>query len=248
MLLRSFKKCLFTQRKRLVLPDGIDVSGIQFTSDQHFFHANIILKGYCPGRKFRTVEEMNEAIVKAYNERVGGSDTVIFLGDYFWRGRGGHPGIVGQPNVGERFREMCRYTERLNGRKYLIRGNHDKFNDQQYIEAGFLGVGEIATLHSSDGEIVLIHNPVDVADAYAVSVGNETRLPSRSSEIDGDETFAKIARLIQGRYLCGHVHQLWRKCGNFVNVGIDAWDGNPVRFGDAVREFDDDDRNFREER
>jgi len=30
------------------------------------------------------------------------------------------------------------------------------------------------------------------------------------------------------KWLCGHVHNMWKKSGNCVNVGVDVWDFNPV--------------------
>ena len=31
-----------------------------------------------------------------------------------------------------------------------------------------------------------------------------------------------------GWLLCGHVHQSWRQRGRMINVGVDAWGGQPV--------------------
>jgi calcineurin-like phosphoesterase family protein len=33
---------------------------------------------------------------------------------------------------------------------------------------------------------------------------------------------------IGGWLLCGHVHEKWRQRSRQINVGIDAWGGNPV--------------------
>lgn len=76
-----------------------------FTADTHFGHANIIR--FCD-RPFSTVEEMDETIIKRWNDKVNESDTVFILGDMFFR----------STNV------EC-VLLRLKGRKRLIIGNHD---------------------------------------------------------------------------------------------------------------------------
>lgn len=85
-----------------------------FTSDTHFDHVNITgpkvsqwESGY---RNFDTTEEMNEVLIKNWNEKIGPFDTVYHLGDVSF----------GTP-------ERCRWhLSRLNGIKHLILGNHDK--------------------------------------------------------------------------------------------------------------------------
>ena len=76
-----------------------------FTSDSHFGHRNII--GYC-NRPFKSVEEMDEAMISKWNATVGMEDEVFHLGD-FAMGKTAAPTIL----------------NRLNGRKHLIWGNHD---------------------------------------------------------------------------------------------------------------------------
>ena len=49
-----------------------------FTGDQHFGHDNI--RGFC-ARPFETVEEMDTALIDAWNSVVGIEDTVYHLGD-----------------------------------------------------------------------------------------------------------------------------------------------------------------------
>jgi calcineurin-like phosphoesterase family protein len=78
---------------------------IFFTSDHHFDHANIIK--YC-NRPFLSVDEMNEEIVKRWNQVVDANDTVYYLGD-FSLGKG----------------SVEKFVPRLNGEKYLVMGNHD---------------------------------------------------------------------------------------------------------------------------
>lgn len=79
-----------------------------FISDTHFDHANIIRY---TKRPFRNVEEMNNVLVQNWNNRVKEGDIVFFLGDLgFDRGH----------------RPISYWTDKLNGKIYLLRGNHDK--------------------------------------------------------------------------------------------------------------------------
>lgn len=80
------------------------MSNYFFTADTHFNHFNIMR--YCE-RPFGSLEEMNEAIIENWNKIVTHKDYIYHLGDF---------------GLGD-----CRSIfNRLNGRKYLIKGNHDR--------------------------------------------------------------------------------------------------------------------------
>lgn len=82
---------------------------VYFTSDTHFGHAKII--EYCR-RPFASVDEMDEAMIRSWNEVVGEGDDVWHLGDFAAYRDGRLDGIFW----------------RLNGRKRLVIGNHDEEN------------------------------------------------------------------------------------------------------------------------
>lgn len=83
---------------------------IWYTSDTHFGHTNIIK--YC-NRPFRNTHEMNEALISNWNEKVRPEDEVWHLGDFAF-------------GKGADFERIKVIFNRLNGRKNLILGNHDK--------------------------------------------------------------------------------------------------------------------------
>lgn len=87
---------------------------IFFTSDLHLGHANIIK--YCD-RPFSSVEEMDEALIRNWNDKITDSDDVYILGDFAFHG--------GVAKAG-----------RLKGRKHLVIGNHDLRWLKAYREAG----------------------------------------------------------------------------------------------------------------
>ena len=60
-----------------------DGNKVFFTSDTHFYHANII--NFCK-RPFANVETMNEALIENWNAVVGVDDIVFHLGDFCFGG------------------------------------------------------------------------------------------------------------------------------------------------------------------
>jgi calcineurin-like phosphoesterase family protein len=86
-------------------------------SDTHFGHAGVTKFLREDGTKLRpwdSAEEMDEAMVAAWNERVRPNDKVYHLGDV----------VIN--------RRALPILSRLNGDKVLIRGNHDIFKDEDY--------------------------------------------------------------------------------------------------------------------
>lgn len=78
-----------------------------FTSDNHFGHKNILK---FENRPFSTVEEMDEYMIKQWNNKVSNNDIVYILGDFSFYNK----------------IKTNEILEMLNGKKILITGNHDK--------------------------------------------------------------------------------------------------------------------------
>jgi calcineurin-like phosphoesterase family protein len=92
-------------------------------SDTHFGHTNSWEKFKLPNgdplRPFTSTEEMDETMVERWNAKVGPHDTVYMLGDV----------VIN--------RKSLHHVNRLNGKKRLVRGNHDIFKDTDYRDVGF---------------------------------------------------------------------------------------------------------------
>lgn len=87
------------------------MSSIFFTADTHFGHAKSLSFLKPDGellRPFASCEEMDETMVENWNLVVGKHDTIYHLGDV----------VIPRPSL--------KILDRLNGRKILIRGNHDQ--------------------------------------------------------------------------------------------------------------------------
>ena len=110
-------------------------------SDTHFGHAGVCRfmrnDGVTKLRPWDSAEEMDEAMVKAWNERVRPNDKVYHLGDV----------VIN--------RKSLNIMRRLNGDKVLIRGNHDIFKDEEYRQH----FRELRAYHVMNG-MILSHIPL----------------------------------------------------------------------------------------
>jgi calcineurin-like phosphoesterase family protein len=109
---------------------------IFFISDTHFNHKKIIDLAY--RKDFESIEEMNEKIVENWNSVVKRNDRVYHLGDFG-------------------FHNYNSILERLNGRIFLILGNHDHVNIQN--QRKFEWVGTYKKMKIGEQYIVLCHYP-----------------------------------------------------------------------------------------
>lgn len=118
-----------------------------YTSDLHFSHRRII---EYENRPFDSIDEMDEALIKRWNSKVKAGDEVYILGDFgFCKGK------------------RANYLlDRLNGRKYLIKGNHDNYflNDKDFDKSKFEWVRDYATVKDNGHVICMFHYPIAVWD------------------------------------------------------------------------------------
>lgn len=106
-----------------------------FTADTHFGdHRTINIWR----RPFASTAEMDEVLLRRWNEMVGPEDEVWHLGD-FARRPADVAGLLG----------------RLNGRKHLLRGNNDP--DATLAAEGWASTGDYAELELDGHRLVLCH-------------------------------------------------------------------------------------------
>lgn len=110
---------------------------VYFTSDTHFGHARIIELVHRP---FASVEEMDEVLVRNWNERVKPEDTVYHLGD-----------VALGPK--KRQREIL---AALSGRKILILGSHD-WDTAFLADCGFKEQYPCLTVQVRGAPVHLVH-------------------------------------------------------------------------------------------
>lgn len=170
-----------------------------FVSDTHWGHTNIIK--YCD-RPFETIEEMNETLIRNWNDRVKSEDDVYHLGDV----------CLGK------IEESVKILSRLNGKKHLVAGNHDKKNR---FKPEFIGQWEwIKDYHELEfgKQLVVLHH-------YSHRVWNKSHHGSFS--------------------LCGHSHGSLKATlpttldqGKCLDVGVDVHNFAPISYGQVKRIMD----------
>lgn len=114
-------------------------------ADHHFGHTNILTFTREDGtrlRPFASVEEHDETIIANHNALVAPQDRVYILGDLAMR-----RGAI--PTVG-----------RLNGRKVLVKGNHDIFKMKEYAPYFDDLRAYVVQLDQQKNKIILSHIPI----------------------------------------------------------------------------------------
>ena len=115
-------------------------ANVWFTSDTHFCHENIIK--YCC-RPFANATEMNEELIRRWNETVPEDGIVFHLGDF----------CMGKT------RDWNDILYRLHGKIYLILGNHDMKRFREGFASRFEHVAEQMTIRVGSQGVILNHNP-----------------------------------------------------------------------------------------
>ena len=114
-----------------------------YIADSHFFHGALNTK--MDRRGFESVEAMNEYMLRQWNRKVRKNDEVVILGDLSWG----------------KAEETNELLERLNGRLYLIQGNHDRFLKNKDYNAGrFVWIKPYEELQDNKRKVILCHYPI----------------------------------------------------------------------------------------
>lgn len=115
---------------------------IFFTSDTHFYHTNVIKHS---SRPFKDIENMNRALIENWNSTVTDNDEIFILGDVTLKGTSYANKIL----------------SRLNGQKYLVKGNHDRFAEQQsFDKSSLIWIKDYYELRCKDMLFILFHYPI----------------------------------------------------------------------------------------
>lgn len=106
-------------------------------SDTHFSHANIIR--YC-NRPYTNVEAMNDDMIMKWNSIISPEDRVIHNGDFSFA-KDGDIDIFNN----------------LNGRKILVKGNHDK----RIMKFEWESIHDILEFTLNDKRVIMCHYPLE---------------------------------------------------------------------------------------
>jgi calcineurin-like phosphoesterase family protein len=113
----------------------------------HFFHENILKFGQRD--EFKNLDEMHSHMIREWNKVVGKKDLVYIVGDFSFGG----------------YEESKSMLNRLNGKKILIMGNHDRkskrhISRKEFMDMGFTEVMDEDVIKLSNGmHVYLKHYP-----------------------------------------------------------------------------------------
>jgi calcineurin-like phosphoesterase family protein len=174
------------------------------TSDTHFGHARIIA---LTGRPFATVHEMDEEMVARWNAIIDPTDAVLHLGDL----------ALG------RIADSLPITGRLNGRKFLIPGNHDRVSTATQTHAA---IERFTPLYEEQGWTILPEIVDGVRHGHPLRASH---YPYRGDTLDTDR-LVKRRPVDDGTPLIhGHTHARDHGAdGIQFHVGVDAYNFTPV--------------------
>jgi calcineurin-like phosphoesterase family protein len=97
-------------------------------------------------RPFENINEMNEALITNWNALVSKVDEIYILGDFLYKDSGIHAN---------------EFLKRLKGKKYLIKGNHEKYLTSGNFDASaFEWVKDYHVLNYKDARFILFHYPI----------------------------------------------------------------------------------------
>ncbi len=174
-----------------------------FYSDPHFGHRGALR--HCE-RPFDSIEEQTEELIRRYNVVVRPNDYVLWLGDCFFCS----------------LEDAKRIMARLNGRKGLCMGNHDK-SKTWMLAAGFDFAVDQLQLRIGREKVIACHYPYK----------GESH---RNGKVD-DRYLDRRPKPNKGQWLLhGHTHSN-KKLGQRkqIHLGIDAWDYYPALWSEVER-------------
>ena len=155
-------------------------------SDTHFGHLGVCRfmrnDGVTKLRPWDSPEEMDEEMIRRWNEQVRPTDKVYHLGDV----------VIN--------RRALPTLARLNGDKVLIRGNHDIFRDDEYRQY----FRELRAYHVMNG-MILSHIPIHTESLgrFGVNIHGHTH----ANRVMWEDPFDGFESKIDPRYYCVCVEQ-----------------------------------------
>lgn len=178
---------------------------IFYTSDLHFGHFNAIR---FDGRPWTTVEDMDMGLIERWNAKVGKDDTVYILGDISW-----YKGST----------KTIELLQKLNGKKILLRGNHD-YNDKPELKACFEKVVDYLEIKDGKYNVVLSHYPMHF---YKNQRYGWIHLYGHLHNGMDEELCQKFIEMVKAAGINTHMY----------NVGTMLWDFEPVTLDEIFEKY-----------
>lgn len=228
-----------------------DLENLWIISDTHFYHTNI--EKYEPKRleiaKSNGYEDSFQYMIDKWNEKIKPDDEVLHLGDFAWWKN-----------------SISEITSKLNGKKTIIRGNHDRVTYRfpeagwRLVECAIVNVAEESIYDSMDfydnesfnnTKNTTEYNIEQIKMGCIVLDVRDVRLlfshrPLIIKEEEAGTWTAKMIKMINDelfvRYNCdynihGHTHSVDLNIDNFINVSVEKTNLEPIRLGELIDKY-----------
>ena len=194
-----------------------------YLADSHYGHANVIKMD---GRPFYDVEEMNEKMLGIHNSIIKKNDEIIFVGDLSFMDA----------------YDTEQLLKRMNGKKYLIKGNHDYYLEDRNFDRDLFGwIKDYVELNDNRRKVCLSHFPMPFyKKQYS---GNSWMLYGHLHNTKDEQIMQEIRTLIKGHtknesiynqeneYIPVNMINCFCKFSNYKPLTLDQWIENAQKRG-----------------
>ncbi len=186
-------------------------------SDYHFGHFKLHNE-YEPIRKLykENFNDFEDSLIENWNNLIDSNTKIVVLGDL----------LINKIDQLKTLNTLENISKRLNGIKYLLKGNHDTFEDEIYEDLGWILVGnekEKPVPYFILDDIIFSHFPLIVF---------ENRKFPDPFEMEKNKVIQLMKDQNINFNIHGHMHS--RKVGkpNFFNVSCECLNFTPIKIKD----------------
>lgn len=199
-------------------------------SDTHFFHENMLI--YEPIRHGLSLKEnvpIEDVLENNWNSIIGDQDIVFHLGDFAWK-------------------HISDISNQLNGRKILLKGNHDRSKPSVYQRSGWKLVDDIVIDVVNEFKVIELPKPASYtsnSNCVIKDIMGYRILFSHIPVLDDnqfDQKFQESRNILHNLfdlYKCdlnihGHIHSKDAKGTMCFNVSVEKLKFKPMKLKDFL--------------
>lgn len=203
-------------------------------SDAHFGHKNILQFEPCRATAMRIdgFDDHTEWLINNFNSTVSDDDTVLILGDLAFNG-------------------IAEVLPRLNGKKYLILGNHDRKGAQTYHLMDGVIRGELILDYSDSqsNDVLFLNKPEDPLFSGIIKCFGAENYMFSHYALFNDDDWDRQNKKIQPRIekleqyydsfgctknIHGHLHSTKSTFIDSINVSLEHTNYKPIRLSELI--------------
>lgn len=154
------------------------ISGNTLTSADHHFGHNKLFNEFEPNRQKinSNFHQFEQELIKRWNTKVSNKDIMLYLGDF----------CINKRDDKETISNITSTTSKLQGKKILIPGNHDKLSKNYYLNSGWDLVIENAYVFLNN-ELTIIPLKGNFSNCLIIEINNKKVMFSHFSIFDEED-------------------------------------------------------------